>query len=199
MVILFAKPLAAQDAATPAISGSAGVRAGDGISVRVWDEPLMSDTFYVAESGSVILPKLGEVPAAGRHPVALRDSLRAAYSVFLTNPSIEITVLRRIGVLGEVTNPGLYFADPTMTLAEIIAMAGGVTHQGDSHRIVVLRDGEELAIGSGAGPGVVGAQVQSGDQVVVGRRNWFELNLLGIAGTAAVVVSVMVPLLQSIF
>lgn len=159
----------------------------------------MSDTFFVAGSGRVILPKLGELPAAGRQPEALRDSLRAAYSVFLTNPSIEITILRRIGVLGEVTRPGLYFADPTMTLSEIIAMAGGVTQQGDVHRIFVLRDGQELAIGESGGAGVAAVAVQSGDQVVVGRRNWFELNLLAIAGTAAVLVSVMVPVLQSIF
>ncbi len=198
-IVVAAAPLAAQDANAPAISGDAAVRPGDGISVRIWDEPLMSDTFFVSETGRVILPKLGEVPAAGRHPEALRDSLRSAYSVFLTNPSIDITVLRRIGVLGEVTRPGLYFADPTMTLSEIIAMAGGVTQQGDIHRISVLRDGQEHAVGAGSGPGVATVAVQSGDQVVVGRRNWFELNLLAIAGTAAVLVSVMVPLLQSLF
>lgn len=175
------------------------VRPGDRIALRIWNEPLMSDTFRIAENGSVTLPKVGQIAAAGQDAVALQDSLQRAFATYLLNPSVEITVLRRIGVQGEVQRPDLYLVDLTMTLRDVIANAGGVTPQGDPSRVFLIRDGERLRVGETELARFTAAELRSGDQVLIGRRNWFELNSLAIAGTAAVVVSVVVPLLQSAF
>lgn len=174
------------------------VRPGDGISLRAWNEPMMTDTFRISAAGDVVLPYLGEVHVAGMQPGALRDSLRTAYAGYRSNSSIEVTILRRISVLGEVTNPGLYLVDRTLNMRDVIANAGGITQQGDARRIYLIRDGEELLIRD-PGIGLAGIEMQSGDQLIVGRRNWLELNLLGVASTAAVLVSVLIPLIQRIF
>lgn len=186
-------------AAVEAQAEHRGVRAGDRIALYIWNEPLMSDTFRIAETGSVILPKIGEVHVEGQDAVALQDSLRRAFGVFLRNPSVEVTVLRRIGVQGEVLNPGLYFTDLTMTLRDVIATAGGVTPQGNPERIYIVRDGAKVRIGERELARFTAAELRSGDQVLIGRRNWFELNSLAIAGTAAVLASVLIPLLQAAF
>ena len=176
-----------------------GVLPGDRIALYIWNEPLMSDTFRIAETGFVTLPKIGEVHVAGQDALALQDSLRRAFAVFLRNPSVEVTVLRRIGVQGEVLTPGLYLADLTMTLRDVIATAGGVTQQGNPERIYIVREGAKTRVGESDLARFTAAELRSGDQVLIGRRNWFELNSLAIAGTAAVLVSVLVPLLQAAF
>jgi hypothetical protein len=89
--------------------------------------------------------------------------------------------------------------DLTKTLREVISEAGGITETGNANRIIIMRDGERIPVGEGESARFLAAELRSGDQVVVGRRSWFELNSLAIVSTAAVVVSVMVPLLRSAF
>lgn len=174
------------------------IRPGDQIALKIWNEPLMSDTFRIAEDGSVVLPKLGVVRVAGQRAAALQDSLRSAFAVFLRNPSIEVTVLRRIGIQGEVVRPGLILVDLSMTVRDVIATAGGITPQGNPRRVYLVRDGVRVRVGDDALARFTTAELESGDQILIGRRNWFELNSLAIASTAAVVVSVAVPLIQSV-
>jgi protein involved in polysaccharide export with SLBB domain len=197
LLVLIPVEMSAQDA--PA--GDRGVdvvRPGDGIFLRAWNEPMMTDTFRISAAGDVVLPYLGEVHVAGMQPDQLRDSLRAAYAEYRRNASIEVAVLRRISVLGEVTRPGLYLVDRTLTMRDLIANAGGITQQGDARRIYLIRDGQELLVRD-QGVGLAGVELQSGDQLVVARRPWLELNLLGVASTAAVLVSVLIPLIQRVF
>lgn len=197
LLVLIPVEMSAQDA--PADGGGLDVvRPGDGIFLRAWNEPMMTDTFRISAAGDVVLPYLGEVHVAGMQPDQLRDSLRAAYAEYRRNASIEVAVLRRISVLGEVTRPGLYLVDRTLTMRDLIANAGGITQQGDARRIYLIRDGQELLVRD-QGVGLAGVELQSGDQLVVARRPWLELNLLGVASTAAVLVSVLVPLIQRVF
>jgi polysaccharide export outer membrane protein len=100
-------------------------------------------------------------------------------------------------VHGEVHRPGLYLVDLTMTLRDIIAQAGGITPAGDPNRISVVRDGERLQFSRGRGSEFVAAELVSGDQVAVGPRSWFERNSLAVISTAAVVVSILIPIIQS--
>jgi len=55
-------------------------------------------------------------------------------------------VLRRINMLGAVRNPGLYYVDPTTTVADVLALAGGASPDGYQNRIEVLRDGKRLPV-----------------------------------------------------
>lgn len=161
-------------------------------------EPEMSDTFTVALNGEVVLPKLGAVRATNFTVIALQDSLRQAYSQFLRNPSLEVTVLRRIGVHGEVHRPGLYLVDLTMTLRDIIAQAGGITPAADPDNISVVRDGQRIRFATGRGAEFVAAELVSGDQVAIGPRSWFERNSLAVVSTGAVVFSILVPIVREL-
>jgi polysaccharide export outer membrane protein len=198
LVSLLATPLRVEGQQDPAMRDDA-VRPGDRIALRIWNEPLMSDTFRIAETGVVTLPKLGPVPAAGQNAEELQHTLREAYSAFLRNPAVEVTVLRRIGVQGEVLKPGLYLVDLTMTVSDVIATAGGITQQGNPQKVFLVRDGQRSRVGGDALARFTAAELRSGDHVLIGRRSWFELNSLAIVGTAAVLVSVVVPLLQAAF
>lgn len=153
-----------------------GVRPGDMIRVWVWREKDYSGDFPVDARGTVTLPVLGEISVSGRTAEQLTDTLRDAYRKYLNNPSIDVTVLRRVVVQGEVVKPGLYPADATISIGELIALAGGVTQNGNQSRIVLLRNGQVLVSGLGPGAVLQRSPIQSGDVIVVPQKGWFSRN-----------------------
>lgn len=149
------------------------LRAGDMVRVALSREVEMSGDYLVDEAGMVALPLIGLRETANKTPAVLKQELVTAYSDQLRNQTIQITLLRRVRVLGEVRNPGLYHADPTMTLGDVVALAGGATTLGKSTDIRIVRDGEEFEVDLGSD---VLHQVRSGDQIVVPEKGWVARN-----------------------
>jgi protein involved in polysaccharide export with SLBB domain len=169
---------------------------GDMIRVDIWREPDLSGTFPVNDRGVVTLPLLGRTEVVNLALDELQDRLIEAYQVHLRNPSINITPLRRINILGEVGRPGLYEVDPTVSLAGVIGLAGGVTPAGDMDRIRIIRGGEVLYERVGAASTVNAADVRSGDQIVVLQRSWFERNSTFVVSLVLSVTSIVLGLLN---
>jgi polysaccharide export outer membrane protein len=149
---------------------------GDLLRVTIWREPDLSGEFQVDEQGRVTLPLLGVRPVANVPMQALRDSLMREYLQQLRNPSITITPLRRINILGEVQHPGLYPVDPTVTLAGAVALAGGANAEGDLTHVSLLRAGSAPLRGLSVAASLDQLDVRSGDQIVVARRSWASRN-----------------------
>jgi polysaccharide biosynthesis/export protein len=149
---------------------------GDIVRIAVWREPDLSGDFTLDESGVVTFPMLGKMNLL-RIPVSqLRDTLIARFAADLKNPSVAITPLRRIYVLGEVAKPGMYTIDPTITLSGAIAMAGGATSNGDLGRIRVVRNNAVISERVALGTAIGSMNVRSDDQIFVDRRSWFDRN-----------------------
>lgn len=186
---LVASPLLAQThrASAPEWDTTGSLRAGDVVRVKVWREPDLSGDFTVDAHDSVVLPKLGTISVAGRSPAALKDTLLAGYGVYLRNPSIELTFLRRITVLGAVRNPGLYTVDPTVTVIGALALAGGVAANGNTSRVDLVRDEARVAIELDDPEKAVATALRSGDQLVVPQRSWLSRNtwLVAVAMSTA--------------
>ena len=175
----------------------AGVRPGDVIKVWVWREVDYSGDFPVDARGIVVLPVLGPIAVRGRSAQALSDSLTHAYQKYVTNPSIQITVLRRILVSGAVPKPGIYPADATLTVGDLIAQAGGVAPNGNANRIQLVRNNQVVVASLGPGTVLQNSALQSGDQVFVPERGWMARNggyflTAALSLTTAVVVALLV-------
>lgn len=194
---------AGDTAAAPATGTAALPRPGDRIALKIWNEPEMSDTFNISERGEAILPKLGSVHVTALPLAALQDSLRRAYAVYLRNPSVEISVLRRVSVQGEVRQPGIYLADLTVGLPEIIARAGGYTEAGNPRNVVILREGRRIRYGRESGDRLLASELQSGDQIFVRPRSALARNPMvwigGAMGLVATFNQVVWPLIEDIF
>jgi protein involved in polysaccharide export with SLBB domain len=181
----------------PFTAGSAAtVQPGDRISVAVWGEPEMAGTFLVTEDGNVVLPKLGVVQVTRRSVAQLQDSLRRAYAAFIRSP-VEIEVLRRISVQGEVNKPDLYMVDLTMTLRDVIAKAGGLTGGGDPNKVYILRGDSTIRVGEGGNGIFLATELRSGDQIVVGSRSWISRNSLALTGTAFGLVGIIISIINT--
>ena len=169
---------------------------GDVLEVEIWREEDLSGEFQVNEEGYVVLPLLGERAVTGRPWQDVRGGLLEAYSALLRNPSITLTPLRRVFILGEVNEPGLYSLDPTISLAGAVAMAGGANSEGDLRRLRVVRDGATLLENLPVVSPLASVGVRSGDQIFVERRGWLERNSTFVVTAALSVTSIVVSLLR---
>jgi protein involved in polysaccharide export with SLBB domain len=158
---------------------------GDLLRLAVWREPDMSGEYLIDESGNVTLPLLGVRRAAGVPLSMLRGALIREYQAELRNPSITIIPLRRVNVLGEVNKPGVYPVDLTATVSDVLALAGGINPLGDPKRVsLVRRDGSVAGERIPVSTDLSRAGIRSGDQVVVGRRSWFDRNSPTVLATS---------------
>jgi polysaccharide export outer membrane protein len=134
----------------------------------------------IDENGMLTLPRLGTRAVVDQSPDLLKQTLIVDYAKYLTEPTIEVTILRRVNVIGAVARPGLYPADPTITLLDLLAMAGGPSLLGMTDRVVLVRNGERttLLLNQALPPGI--SAVESGDQLYVPERSWLSRNVIVI-------------------
>lgn len=164
---------------------------GDLLNVQIWREPDLSGDFLIDETGRVVLPLLGELQVVGLPIHQVRDLLLAEYRVQLRNPSIAITPLRRIHVLGEVNKPGLLAVDPTVTLAAVVALAGGASPTGDLNRIRLIRGDTVIHERVATNQALTTVGIRSGDHILVDRRSWVDRNSAFLISAGLTVPSVI--------
>lgn len=179
-----AVPAGAQQPAVKA-TGQDYVQPGDVVKLWIWREEELSGEFLVPETGMVVFPKIGPQQVTAMPMAVLRDTLLVEFRKYLRNPSIEISFLRRVNILGAVRKPGVYPLDPTMTVAMAIAMAEGSTPEGRVDRVELLRDGQRLVANINQRTRIAELPIQSGDQLYVPERTWVSRN----TGLVATVVS----------
>jgi polysaccharide export outer membrane protein len=166
-------------------------RPGDRVYLHVWREPKLSDTVSVDERGDVLFPKIGAVNAASMTILALRDTVRHRFGEFFVDSPIEIVVLRRISVNGAVGKPNVYYVDVATSLRDVIARAGGISADGDDHKVRVVRNGQSTLVRDWQLDNSLNSDLRSGDQVIVGRKSWLQQNLFAAISTATVVLSLV--------
>src|SRR5688572_25864553 len=171
------------------------LRPGDAVRLEVRDEPTLTAQYPVDVDGFVLLPLVGIVPVAGRSfPDVQRDVLEA-FRRELANPVIRLTPVLRIAVLGEVIRPGLIAVDPTLSFADILASAGGLTPSANRRDISLIRDGQRIVTTSVEDVALVRSSVLSGDQIFVGRRSWFQENVPILIGGGVSVIATLITAL----
>lgn len=133
---------------------------GDRIEVSVYGYEEYTGPTSVLPDGTLTLPLIGKVPAAGRTTDQLAQDLAVALNQVLVNPQVSVTLnaLRPIvvNVSGEVYRPGplqlqgatrigntasgdgTSYAPPSVSQA--IIQAGGVTRMADVRDVVIVRE-----------------------------------------------------------
>ena len=172
------------------------VRPGDLIELVVWREEDLSGEFLVDRNGSVVLPLVGEYNVLDETPESLEEKVVAAFRRSIVNPSIDVIVRRRVRIMGAVTEPGLYSVDPTMTVADALALAGGRTTLGQRDRVVLYRNGEPIGSDVDVNTPVYESPIRSGDELLVPERSWLSRNAgVAIAG-ASTVAAILIALIR---
>ena len=150
-----AKPLArAADKLTlGATPGSTAYKIGphDVLDISVFKVPELTRSVQVADTGTINLPLVGEVRAAGRTAQELeRDLAQKLGAKYLQSPQVTVFVKeynsQRVTIEGAVKKPGVYPIRSKTSLLQLIAMADGLDASSDS-TVVVFRqiDGKRIA------------------------------------------------------
>ena len=171
-------------------SSTDGLQPGDIINLRIWREPDMTGQFMVQEDGTAVLPRLGPVVVVGKDAEVLKRELIEEYSKTLRNTSIEVILQRRVTITGEVRAPGLYPVDPTMSLTDALALAGGPMTTADRNKVVLVRGGTQTDIDVREALRLEDLSLRSGDQLYVPQQGWFRRNWPIATSLLATVLSV---------
>jgi len=114
----------------------------DVLDIVVWKDTQLSKVTTVRPDGKISLPLIGDIQAAGFMPLALQNEIAKRLSEFKQSPEVSVIVQQvnsyNIYVLGEVTHPGKYPLNTTLTVLQAISLAGGFTNFA-SQNINVLR------------------------------------------------------------
>lgn len=135
---------------------------GDQISILVLGYDEFTGARVVLPDGTITMPLIGSVPAAGRTLGALSSDVEGRLKVYLTDPVVDanLTVLRPVvvNIAGEVYRPGpvqlssltqvttqvsdtanITSATNTPTLSSALTAAGGIRRTADVRNILVKR------------------------------------------------------------
>ncbi len=116
---------------------------GDKIRVSVQDLDAMSGDYIIDETGSVALPLINQVAAAGMTYTEMQSAIetKLAQQQVLNNPNVTVQPLelRPIYIMGEVRQPGEYAYRQGLTVFAAISMAGGYTYRAATDEVAVTR------------------------------------------------------------
>ncbi len=197
LLLLFLPPPAfAQDQNTTGSVPSYRLRPGDVLVITVWGQDAYSGEFKVDETGRIPYPVLGEIDTRDKTMAQIRAEIMAGLQRIFNDPFVTVNPRFSIAVLGEVRNPGLFPVGPTLTVLDIVAMAGGPSPNGNINKIQLLRGGETLDLRFEADRlGALTLQqvgLRSGDQVLVARRGFTGDDLRTLLTIVQVVLSVAI-------
>ncbi|HUS32897.1 MAG TPA: polysaccharide biosynthesis/export family protein [Kofleriaceae bacterium] len=120
--------------------------AGDVLEISVWNQKDLDTETVVRPDGTITMPLVGDVKAAGQTPKVVHDKITTALQNFIKIASpneVTITVKSymsyRFTVQGEVGKPGQYSSPSYLTVSDAIALAGGPTRFAKRDSMVLFR------------------------------------------------------------
>lgn len=160
---------------------SAPLKAGDVVSVNVFDEASLTGVFKVGSDGSMVFPLLGALEADGKTTSELaahiESLLEASYirdaQVAVAMSEESVLPPNSVTVIGQVTEPGkiAFAAGSEIDVFTAIASAGGLSERADRNHIELKR-----RVGNDLTSKVIGLEkdrvlkLQDGDTLIIAAK-----------------------------
>ncbi len=125
------------------------IGASDALKITVWKNPDLSGDARVRPDGTITMPLVGDVLAAGRTPSQLRDEIRRKLTQYVKDDTAAVSVAvtevnsYRFTVSGNVEHGGIFNSKYYVTVAEAVALAGGLNKFADPRKLVIVRRDQE--------------------------------------------------------
>lgn len=146
---------------------------GDELHIGLYDQPQLTGSYDIDDSGMIDFPLLGPVQASGKTAGglagAISGALRAKNLILAPSVAVEVSKYRPFYILGEVNTPGQYPYRPGMTVLTAISIAGGFTYRAEQDYVGVTRDTGSAAAQYRA---LTFALAQPGDVITVFERRF---------------------------
>lgn len=164
----------------------AQIEAGNSVQISIMgvpgEEKQKIDAIYpVSESGTVNLPFIGNIRAAGLRPEALASSIQSAYKAaeIYNNPTIQVISTTEgagvraqvIHVGGQVRRTGPIPFQKNLTIYQAVQAAGGATEFGSLRRVKLYRAGKTQTYDL-TNPQFMSVPMHPDDTLEVPQKSW---------------------------
>jgi polysaccharide export outer membrane protein len=119
----------------------------DQVRVTVFNDPRLTGEFRVSDAGTIALPLVGTIRAAGRTTPeverAIEQEMRQKNLFRDPSASVQVISYRPVFVLGQVERGGQFPYQPGMTALTGVAVAGGFNYRAVRDYVSITRINEE--------------------------------------------------------
>ena len=118
---------------------------GDVVSINVWENNSLNTEATIRPDGTITMPLVGDLKAAGETPSSLKTNVKTQLQNFVKLQGTEVTVAvkswksYRFTIQGEVTRSGVFSSDQFVRVSDALALAGGLTRFARRSEITLLR------------------------------------------------------------
>jgi len=131
-----------------ALAGGYFVGQGDILDIKILGEKDLSKAYDVADDGTIRLPWIRSVPVEGMTTRQIEEKIEGLFKEgYLLDPQVSVTVKeynsQKVYILGHVQRPGAYSLKRKTRVLEALALAGGISKQGDKSFTVIRGGGFE--------------------------------------------------------
>lgn len=117
----------------------------DHLAIKIWKNPDLSSDVIVRPDGTITMPLIGELPAAGLTPKQLRDEVTQQLANYVKDEGAVVTVAvtavnsYSYTVAGNVEHAGTFRSDKYVTVIEAISQAGGPNKYASPSQLKLIR------------------------------------------------------------
>lgn len=123
---------------------------GDSVEIFVWGNPELLASVPVRPDGKITTRLVEDIPASGRSPTQLARDIEEAYSKYVKDVVVSVTVNDFVGipsqqvrVVGEASEPLSVPFKKHMSLLDLMIAVGGLTEFADGNKTVLIRGGRD--------------------------------------------------------
>lgn len=164
----------------------AQIETGTSVQITIMGVPAEEkgkiDAVYpVGQNGTVNMPFIGPIRAAGLQPETLAASIQAAYrnAQIYVSPTIQVIDTRggmtakeqMVHVGGQVRRPGPVAYQRNLTIYQAVQGAGGATEFGSLKRVKLFRKGKQQVFDL-TQPQFMRVPMEPDDTIEVPQKNW---------------------------
>lgn len=116
---------------------------GDLIEISVWKNADLTRQRRVLPDGTMQLPLIGRISAAGKSVTVLKEEIADSLKRFIPDPELSVSVLQTgsmvIYVIGKVNHPGRFEISQDVDVLQALSMAGGLNPFAKEKEIGIFR------------------------------------------------------------
>lgn len=159
----------------------------DAVDIVIWRQPDLSGKYFVDTDTSLNIPLIGKFKVKDISIDSLETLLDNEFHKYYGDIFLNIYFLYRINIFGEVKIPGYYYMKSGDNLADLLALAGGPSVQGNLNNLRILNVGSVRAVNLEkilrSGRDIEKLNLRPGDVVMVPRRFMSALQEWGVIFT----------------
>jgi protein involved in polysaccharide export with SLBB domain len=119
---------------------------GDRLQLNVFGSATFEVPLAVDGRGSIVIPKVGTVPVAGKTLANARSAVQSKIGQIFSRSTADLSVTKlrevRVFVLGEVYKPGSFLVPNLSSIVNVLSLSGGPTAIGSFRKVRVMRGGK---------------------------------------------------------